>query len=456
MENLSEKSRLILAEFLNQDTFGANEIVVLEKNENSFLVPMCKASNAEFFEGAFSPEGPFWKAYVDLALGEKPAGKRYAVVLDGQMYFCKNIETKYIYSLGPKKNYSCNNYLLVENASISADALIRLLSAPLDSISMTKNALVDAFKVNEIFESFGDQVKRADLAVKLANNGSLGAKDASVCLENAKNVMYYSFVASLAHALKLKPNASLAPLIEETKQFLLQKYDRVSEKNCFLSKNFYDISEKPFGETKERILLNSSEEDWFVLREAAKLQCSKFLYMLRKIYLSEAKSLGLGEKVFHLTVKELVSARQDSKGVKALALKRFEEYESNQELLPKRIIFQKQWFFDNERQSVMKGVSVSTKIMQKAKVGWVHGETDLRKNFSGKIIVTDYFSPNLVTAYGGALGVISSVGGVLSHPAVIAREKDIPCIVQVDGLIKIKENDLVEIDGKTGQIKILN
>ena len=77
-------------------------------------------------------------------------------------------------------------------------------------------------------------------------------------------------------------------------------------------------------------------------------------------------------------------------------------------------------------------------------------------DFSGKIIVTDYFSPNLVTAYSGVLGVISSVGGMLSHPAVIAREKGIPCIVQVDGISKIKENDLVEMDGNTGQVKILN
>ena len=79
----------------------------------------------------------------------------------------------------------------------------------------------------------------------------------------------------------------------------------------------------------------------------------------------------------------------------------------------------------------------------------------MKKNFSGKIIATDYFSPNLGVTYTGALGVISTVGGMLSHPAIVAREKNMPCVLQAQGLTALKENDTVELNGANGKIKII-
>ena len=81
------------------------------------------------------------------------------------------------------------------------------------------------------------------------------------------------------------------------------------------------------------------------------------------------------------------------------------------------------------------------------------GEADLKKSFSGKIIITNYFSPNLVVTYTGALGVISSIGGTLSHPAIVAREKGLPCILQVEGISSLIEGTIVELDGIKGKVK---
>ncbi|NGM90464.1 hypothetical protein G5B35_24505, partial [Parapusillimonas sp. SGNA-6] len=44
-----------------------------------------------------------------------------------------------------------------------------------------------------------------------------------------------------------------------------------------------------------------------------------------------------------------------------------------------------------------------------------------------------------------------------SHSAIVSREMGIPCIVGVTGLLKtLQTGDLIEMDGSTGEIKILS
>jgi len=53
-------------------------------------------------------------------------------------------------------------------------------------------------------------------------------------------------------------------------------------------------------------------------------------------------------------------------------------------------------------------------------------------------------------------GIVTEVGGRLSHAAIVAREYGIPCIVGVQNILKeIKDGDLIKIDGTAGEIKIL-
>jgi phosphohistidine swiveling domain-containing protein len=52
--------------------------------------------------------------------------------------------------------------------------------------------------------------------------------------------------------------------------------------------------------------------------------------------------------------------------------------------------------------------------------------------------------------------VITEVGGLLSHAAVIGREYGIPAILNVNGATKlIKDGSLIRINGKTGVIEVL-
>ena len=54
-------------------------------------------------------------------------------------------------------------------------------------------------------------------------------------------------------------------------------------------------------------------------------------------------------------------------------------------------------------------------------------------------------------------GLIVEKGSVLSHTAIIGRELGIPTIVGVKNATKlIKDGDLIEINGDTGSIEILD
>jgi pyruvate,water dikinase len=45
---------------------------------------------------------------------------------------------------------------------------------------------------------------------------------------------------------------------------------------------------------------------------------------------------------------------------------------------------------------------------------------------------------------------------LLSHSAIVSREMGKPCIVGITGLLqKLKTGDMVEMDGSTGEVKII-
>jgi len=61
-----------------------------------------------------------------------------------------------------------------------------------------------------------------------------------------------------------------------------------------------------------------------------------------------------------------------------------------------------------------------------------------------------------VTLFPSASAIIVERGSLLSHSAIVSREMGKPCIVSVTGLMKtLKTGDEIEMDGSTGEIKII-
>jgi len=74
----------------------------------------------------------------------------------------------------------------------------------------------------------------------------------------------------------------------------------------------------------------------------------------------------------------------------------------------------------------------------------------------GEILVTTMTSPEFIVAMRKAAGVITDVGGLTSHAAIVSRELKIPCIVSTKIATKVfKTGDNVEIDADNGTIRVI-
>lgn len=100
------------------------------------------------------------------------------------------------------------------------------------------------------------------------------------------------------------------------------------------------------------------------------------------------------------------------------------------------------------------GVSVGGRGIAEGPAVFISAKADYSKDVAGKIIVSDSFSPNLALLYKKAKGVVSKTGGQLAHSAIMAREMNLPAIVQVQGFEMIAEGQVLRIDGSTGKIAI--
>jgi phosphohistidine swiveling domain-containing protein len=75
---------------------------------------------------------------------------------------------------------------------------------------------------------------------------------------------------------------------------------------------------------------------------------------------------------------------------------------------------------------------------------------------AGEILVTRFTDPGWTPVLGLVSGIVTEVGGLLSHAAVIGREYGIPAVLNVPGATRmLKTGQVVEIDGSEGTVRIV-
>ena len=79
---------------------------------------------------------------------------------------------------------------------------------------------------------------------------------------------------------------------------------------------------------------------------------------------------------------------------------------------------------------------------------------DNAKDFpEGAIMVTTLTDPTMDMAMMKAAAIISGIGGITSHPAILSREMGIPCIVNTKtGTSTIKDGVRIKVDGTKGEV----
>ena len=91
------------------------------------------------------------------------------------------------------------------------------------------------------------------------------------------------------------------------------------------------------------------------------------------------------------------------------------------------------------------------KVKGKVRILLKAGDCDQLKK--GEVLVTFMTSPDFMPAIRKALAIVTNLGGVTSHAAIISRELGIPCIVGTGNATQVlKDGDMVEVDANKGII----
>lgn len=108
---------------------------------------------------------------------------------------------------------------------------------------------------------------------------------------------------------------------------------------------------------------------------------------------------------------------------------------------------------DNE---LLQGTTVSrgkSKVVS-GRVCVLRSPRNLSKMKKGDILVAAMTSPDFITAMRRAKAIITDVGGLMSHAAVVSRELGVPCIVGTRFATKVlKDGDMVEMDTEKGIVR---
>lgn len=110
---------------------------------------------------------------------------------------------------------------------------------------------------------------------------------------------------------------------------------------------------------------------------------------------------------------------------------------------------------DVSKDSEITGVVANPgKVIGKVKI--VLSPDDIKKVKKGDIMVSAETTPDFVPAVHKAAALVTDIGGITSHAAIISREFNIPCIVGTKVATRVlKDYDKIKVDAEKGIIKKL-
>lgn len=229
------------------------------------------------------------------------------------------------------------------------------------------------------------------------------------------------------------------------------------------------LRETPGGFFKALIMarLVKAHRNYIGLREHPKYFLVQNLDLIKQAVLQEAEALqktGALEQsadVFWLSLNEIAEALATGRVDYALLQARKEAYERSGKLVPPRImtsegeIIKGNFTAQHVPQGAVVGSGVSAGIVEgRARV--IPRLEDARME-KGDILITTFTDPSWTPLFPLAAGLITEVGGLMTHGAVVAREYGIPAVVGVDGAMQlIKDGQTIRVNGDEGYVEIIN
>ena len=201
-------------------------------------------------------------------------------------------------------------------------------------------------------------------------------------------------------------------------------------------------------------------------REFNKYTLVWYEWIVKQVIMKEAEALlqqGLIEEkddIFYIRFEELQEVIKTNKVDYGIIKKRKEEYEIFKKLTPPRVItsdgeiFCGEYDAKNTPEGALTGVPVSSGIIEgRARVILRIEDANIEE---GDILVTTFTDPSWTPVFVSIKGLVTEVGGMMTHGAVVAREYGLPAVASVENATKlIKEGQRIRINGTEGYVEIL-
>ncbi|MFE4055426.1 rifamycin-inactivating phosphotransferase [Streptomyces sp. NPDC059096] len=177
--------------------------------------------------------------------------------------------------------------------------------------------------------------------------------------------------------------------------------------------------------------------------------------------LARAGVIGGKEDIFHLTFEELREAVRTQEVDERLVRRREEAFRSYRALTPPRVLtsdgdaLNGSFHRDGVPAGALVGLPVSAGTVEgRARVVLDLAEADLE---AGDILVTVCTDPSWSPVFVGIAGLVTEVGGLMTHGSVIAREYGLPAVVGMDGATRlIRDGQRIRVHGTDGYVEILS
>ncbi|MEH0552257.1 rifamycin-inactivating phosphotransferase [Streptomyces sp. B21-101] len=177
--------------------------------------------------------------------------------------------------------------------------------------------------------------------------------------------------------------------------------------------------------------------------------------------LVRAGVLAAAEDVFYLTFQEFHEVARSNQADGRLIQQRKDAFRSYLALTPPRVLTSDgealtgAYRRDDVPAGALAGLPVSDGIVEgRARVILDMAQADLEP---GDILVTTYTDPSWSPLFVGITGLVTEVGGLMTHGAVIAREYGLPAVVGVEQATRlIRDGQLIRVHATDGYVEILS
>ena len=119
------------------------------------------------------------------------------------------------------------------------------------------------------------------------------------------------------------------------------------------------------------------------------------------------------------------------------------------------IAFKETQIKNDDSSDTLMGIPVSPGTIT-AEASVIMNPSEFSNMVPGSILICPMTSPAWTQLFAHAQGLVTDIGGILGHGSIVAREYGIPAVVGTgNGTQRIKHSQLIEVDGDSGTVKLL-